>query len=241
MLLFFLLSAFGLVPEGILIGFTFIAGWLIVRSLRGRRWAILGSASVLTLQAAILTAWMNCWTATSAFEHFSGPDQGVVCDPTVERIMKWLFGAGAICMLIVLARVVFRRLDALVRSQQEQRSLRRSAGLALAVEVFILLSMLGNMNTFRSMSSSTLYGQSPDRMIDVGMVPMNCMIDVEGLVIYRQKGTLWWHSLGRIGDILTGCSGGSFQWSDDSENVTLNMNCRGGAVEKVFTHAFKNQ
>ena len=208
------------IPEQILIGLTVLVSALIFFGFR-RRWLELAFLCTLcAAQIVVLVIWSWNITAAAAFEARSTSADMNVLDPHIEHVLMKMFWWSALVIFLILPLLYAWR----VRNRRagEQRPHGRAWRVsAVVLELFVLACMYGSMLEFRRMSPALAKSISPNGRVEVVLVPINCLIDVNGVVLWRRKGEFWWHPIGEIGDHLTFTNSASFTWDSESSCVNL--------------------
>ncbi|MEM7391352.1 MAG: hypothetical protein AAF492_03310 [Verrucomicrobiota bacterium] len=106
-----------------------------------------------------------------------------------------------------------------------QKPQRLSAPCFLLIESIVLVAMWFNILNDRRMPYDRLnaHARSPDRSWDIQLVPMDCVIERNGIVIKRKPGAFWYRPVGTIGDVLTKSSDASFEWDSQSQEFALTV------------------
>jgi hypothetical protein len=83
---------------------------------------------------------------------------------------------------------------------------------------FVLVRMVGDIHELHRMGSSLADSTSPDGQRQVRLVPISAFCDVNGVVMFRQTGSLWWFPMDRVGDQLTSDRDKvSFSWDNNTQ------------------------
>ena len=59
--------------------------------------------------------------------------------------------------------------------------------------------MVGDIHEVHRMGPSLADSTSPDGKRQVRLVPINALCDVNGVVMFRQTGSLWWFPMDKLG------------------------------------------
>jgi hypothetical protein len=213
------LRAFGLIPVPALMVMTALAATFAAKGY-WRRWLRFALfLSVLLFQGLVLVIWVSRVTPAGAFEEYPFLVGKRVLDPTAEHVLMRAFWLSALFLLVALGGIRSHMASKGMPRPRRPQRLRRFT--AIVLELAVLLCMSQNIYEFRRMGPSLARRVSPDGKLEVSLVPMNCMIDVNGVVIWRRRGEFWWRSLEELGDILTQTDTVDFAWDPDSPTCSL--------------------
>jgi hypothetical protein len=215
----------GIIPPLLLLALTAIITHFAINvfhSCKLLRWMFL---VLLISQSVILFAWMEGWTAASAFEKHSYEIGLPIIDPKLEHALMiafWLIAALVVAIAIEhLLNSHFK-----VGASSFGKHAHKKQMLVLVFEMFLLMAVSSSIVNFRRMPSGVNVPSSlsSDGTKEIQLVPMNAWIDTNGLVIARRPNSLIWRTVGEIGDTLTGADSGRFVWLNDSSKVYLLLN-----------------
>lgn len=199
----FVPRGFVMVLDGILLGVILKGYW--------RRWPeLLLLVGLWLVQTAVLLAYGLQITAADAF--WALPDRipfsggnifGLVIDTHVQGTVMKVFWYGAGIVLLVVTSTMLARFGvAVFRKQKLQRGwVWRLATIGLLL--IALGCLLGDAHQSLWMGVSLADTTSPDGRRDVRLVPINAFADINGVVMFRTTGSLWWYPMGTVGDELT--------------------------------------
>ena len=215
--IFFFIEMFlGLVPAPVLILLLCFVVILGIMGFRKRRIELAMFLIVAALEMVVLVAWSGGITAACGFEsrYYNSPELQIF-DPQIENIFMGVFW---IVVPLSLLGIVVGRLIRRKTVKSEHRAARIASWLLL---LLITICIHANDANSRRMGASIGRSTSPDGQIEVSLVPMNCMIDTNGLLIYRSKGEFWWHPIASFGDVLTSTHDIAFDWPSNRRVVVF--------------------
>lgn len=211
-----------LLLEGVLLGLLLKAYW--------RRWIEMGFLLLLwTGQTAVLLAWGAKITSADARAHnrwrlVSGWNpEGLVLDSRVEAVAMGTFWIASVLVLGGLLAVAVVEIILRIRKKRSAKGLVWRI-LAILLAGFILFRMSADTHELIRMHVCLAESTSPDGKRDIRLVPRGAYIHVNGMVLCRQSGSLWWTALGTAGSRLwREWNSARFAWEGDTR-VKLLLN-----------------
>ncbi len=228
----------GLIPTVAVLIFSVLTAVLVLILFKDHkliRWMLL---ALLICQGIILFAWIQGWTAASAFRNHSPSAVLPVIDPQLEEwsmILFWLFAA------LVIAVSIEHLIHPFLSSTSEVRTLNKAHVSVLLFEILLLVTFNSNFVNFmrNGRDVRVSHSTSPDGNREIRLVPLNAFIDTNGIMITRKPGSPLWRTVGEIGDLLTETDGGRFVWSNDGSQVYLLVNFHDEKDLSVFGFDFR--
>jgi hypothetical protein len=217
------LMLLGALPVPVVLGITIGAAALAVLALWRRPLFLPPILAFLLFQSGILLLWLAGATAGAYFNTWPPPSDATVLDPDIENDLMGGFAIAApIAAVVAIVSAIWPGRKAAGEGHRTvpRRWLRVLVTVAIG---FSSLATWANLNNYRRMSGTggVPTSVSPDGSREVRLVPMNCWIDVNGVVLARRPGEWWYKPLGCVGDELSQSGGGQFEWLADSTGVQL--------------------
>lgn len=215
------------IPNLILRALTLITAFLAITAFRQNKLVLVAFFVLLISQLLILFSWSQGWTAASAFQFRPSKIGLPVIDPNIERKLMIVFvltAAGVFALIIEhLLSSVF------ISKPRSLKNLNISRTCILLLEIFLFVSLFSSIVIYRQMFvvRNIPPSVSPSGSKEIKLVPMNCWIDVNGIVITRTPKSIFWKTTGQVGDILSEAESGRFVWSNDESRVYLLLNLDG--------------
>ena len=209
-----------IIPPWLLLGLP-LAGviWTWI-GFRGRRVQIALLTAAGGLELAVLVVWSTGTTAAGAFQYGGFDVNRLVLPPELETTLMRVFWAG---LCVPAAGLVIAWAWRLAKADRFPGSLKglRARAPAIVLLAFTALCIRANHLNLMRMHGSLGRSMSPDGRTEVSLVPINCFVDTNGLLIYRKTGAFWWRTAATIGDQLTLSPRAQFQWPSASEVVVI--------------------
>ena len=208
MFLYFVVSFY--IPLGLVMVVDGILLGLVLKAFRRHRLELPLLLVLWFGQTTVLIAWTIRITASDAFltvpeKYLTGSWNlyGTVIDSHFQETFMTVFwyAAAGIGGIVVSAALV--RLGILLHRRRKPQRGAVWRVLTLVLTVLILARMRGDVREFHRMGASLADTTSPDGGFDVRLVPINAFADVNGVIMFRQAGSLWWYPMATVGDQLT--------------------------------------
>lgn len=230
----------GFIPIFVLLALTLIVAALVFRLFRRNKLVFGVSIASLSLQALVLILWLGGWTAASAFEQHDNAVGRIVIDPRLEHWLMILFWLLAALVSALTIEHLINHFLSTGTAPNEKHYHKVWLGFVL-LQSFLLFSIYSSMPNFRRQAYEVNVpnSSSPDAAREIQLVPMNALIDTNGIVIVRKPHALFWRTVDSVGDELTGAESGRFVWSPDSSRVYLLLNVGDRKDDPVLGYDFK--
>ncbi|MCE5325453.1 MAG: hypothetical protein LLG01_03465 [Planctomycetaceae bacterium] len=200
----------------LLVAAVALAAW----GFRHRRTELTIFIVLAVMQISILLTWVAGITTAAVFEESSDSwgaiAQQRILPPELEAAVMRVFWTAATVLAVIWAGLWLVHMYRKGFFPRQGKGLRVSAVLLL---IFSLLCLVSNIHNYRRSPLPPYRSMSPDGRIEAAVVPMDCMIDVEGILIHRQPGEFWYRLGARVGDIL-GLGISQMEWPS---NMRLRM------------------
>jgi hypothetical protein len=227
-------------PTLVLLALTVIVAALVFRLFRRNKIVFGASIVFLSLQTLVLILWLISWTAASAFENHDVSVGQIVIDPRLEHLLMIVFWLlAAFVSALTIEHLINHFLSKRTEPKEKNYHIVRLGFVLL--QSFLLLSIYSSMPNYRRQIGEVNVpnSSSPDAVREIQLVPMNALIDTNGIVIVRKPHALFWRTVGSVGDELTGAESGRFVWSPDSSRVYLLLNVGDRKDDPVLGYDFK--
>jgi len=215
-----LLLLLGVIPPTVLFLWALAALFAGISLHHENRWLVLCWTIIGASQLVVLFGWVTGKTAAASFMRYAVDHTDRVIDPAIESVLMNLFWGGAIVLTLIICLCTYRKYITPPR---------KGIGIRTAIiiaEIMLLVAMKANLTNFRRMPDDPLNvrSRSPDQRNEIILVPMNCWIDRNGLILTRHSQEFWWTPVADLGDILTEIDRAWFEWEQNSRRVRLMAN-----------------
>ena len=178
---------------------------------------------VYILQVVIAATWVLSMTPASVFVN-GRPNASHILDPVVETWwMRCYWVVAWLCIGVLSYSCIVR--VARAENVDERKNVMNRISCTLVLQLCVMVAIWSNMADFRRMPGHLTASRSisPSHRVEVCVVPMDCLIDVNGVVLVRRDGDFWWRSVGTIGDALSFCEDVEFAWNESETSVTVTL------------------
>ncbi len=216
--MFFFELLLSVIPLPFLLGAVLLLGIWAFLLLHKSFGAIVAVGLMSVVEIVVLLAWLMPITAAAVFNQYPLDLNAKVFPPSVENLVMPFVWVGILVSIAVAAWRGF-----VVKRQSRGRTSVLHVAIWTVAQLVLLSAVWCNLNNFRRMPRDpfNVESVSPNGMWTARLVPMNCWIDRNGLVIVRHRGTFWWRPVADLGDILTECNQVRFEWKTDSSGFVL--------------------
>jgi hypothetical protein len=212
----------GLVLDGILL-------CILVRAFWGRRTELVLLLALWLAQTVVLLIWSMRLTTSDAFlaDGWEGlMRMGNLSFQVVDSRLEGAFMRSFWVAAFVLPFLVALRWT--VRALRNKGSATHGTSCrvgAMGLFAIVLCIMATDVHEFHRLGSCLIESSSPDKRLEVRLVPINAFMDINGVVVLRQGKSIWWMPMGNVGDQLTTRkTEPRFSWEKDTVTLWVDDN-----------------